>query len=205
MTGSLIAFEGSEGAGKSTQLRLAADALRRDGFRVEVTVEPGGTHLGREIRRLLLHDPDVTPTPWAELFLILADRAQHVSEVIQPALDAGAIVLTDRFSGSTLAYQGYGRGLDLSTVTALERDSRQGIAPSLTVLLDCPVHIGLPRARERDRFHQEEVRFHERVRSGFLALAAADPHGWHIVDATQTEAQVHEQIMSLLRRHLPRR
>src|SRR5262245_58826658 len=136
---------------------------------------------------------------------MLADRAQHVSEVIIPEIAAGNVVLTDRFSGSTIAYQGYGRGLDVDTVVKIEAASRQGIEPLLTVLLDCPVHVGLPRANGQDRFHQQDLGFHERVRSGFLAQAGLDPTRWHIVDATQTEADVHAQIMTVLRRGLTHR
>jgi dTMP kinase len=196
--GRLIAFEGTEGSGKSTQIGRAAAALRADGRRVEVTVEPGGTLLGTRLRELLLHAHDA-PAPLAELFLYLADRAQHVTQVIEPALASGAIVLTDRFSASTIAYQGYGRGLDLEAVTRADAWARGGLRPDRTVLLDCPVRLGLQRARGHDRFHQELEAFHERVRNGFHAQAASDPTAWHIVDATQPESVVHEQVMAVLR------
>lgn len=191
--GFLIAFEGTEGAGKSTQLELASQALQRAGHRVRVTLEPGGTPLGKEIRQLLLHRTDAVPTPLAELFLYLADRTQHLAEVIRPHLESGDVVLTDRFSGSTIAYQGYGRGLDLQTVTRLDAAARQGVTPHLTVLLDCPVRVGLQRARGSDRFHAELEVFHERVREGFLTLARAG--GWTIVDATDAKEAVHGEIM----------
>jgi dTMP kinase len=192
-TGFLIAFEGTEGAGKSTQLVLASQALERAGHRVRLTLEPGGTPLGKEIRQLLLHREDTVPTPLAELFLYLADRSQHLAEVIRPHLHNGDVVLTDRFSGSTIAYQGYGRGLDLSTVVQLDAAARQGVAPDLTVLLDCPVRVGLRRARESDRFHAELEAFHERVREGFLALARSG--GWTVIDATNETEVVHDEIM----------
>jgi dTMP kinase len=194
----LIALEGPEGAGKSTQQRLAADALRREGRTVRTTAEPGGTRLGREARRMLLEPRDPAPAPLTELFLYLADRAQHVAEVIGPALDAGAVVLTDRFSGSTIAYQGYGRGLDLVMVRQADVWARGGVSPDLTILLDCPVRLGLERAHGADRFHAEEEAFHERVRAGFLTLAAAGEWPWRVIDATRPKDEVHERIMEAI-------
>lgn len=194
--GFFIAFEGTEGAGKSTQLKLAAQALQLAGHRVRVTLEPGGTPLGKEIRRLLLHRTDSIPTPAAELFLYLADRSQHLAEVIRPHLENGEVVLTDRFSGSTIAYQGYGRGLDLRTVVQLDATARQGLAPHLTILLDCPVRFGLQRARGSDRFHAELEAFHERVREGFLAQAREG--GWAVIDATAAKEAVHGEVMQAI-------
>jgi dTMP kinase len=182
--GRLIAFEGIEGAGKSTQLQLAAAALRQRGFTVVETREPGGTPLGSELRRILMHVPETPPTPLAELLLYLADRAQHLAEVIIPAITRGHVVLTDRFSASTLAYQGYARTLDLEMVSRLDAIVRQGVAPALTVLLDCPVAVGLRRAHGDDRFHREEHEFHERVRNGFLSLARQDAERYCVIDAT---------------------
>jgi dTMP kinase len=197
--GCLIAFEGTEGAGKSTQIRRAAEVLRGEGRPVEVTVEPGGTALGRQLRELLLHSRVAAPVPLSELFLYLADRAQHVSEVIEPALAAGAVVLTDRYSASTVAYQGYGRGLDLAAVMRADAWARGDLTPQLTVLLDLPVRVGLQRARGHDRFHAEVEAFHERVRHGFHALSAADPGAWCIVDATLPESAVHAQVIAAIR------
>ena len=196
--GCLIAFEGTEGAGKSTQMQRAAAALRDAGHRVDVTVEPGGTVLGHALREILLHGRDTAPVPLAELFLYLADRAQHVEQVIAPALAAGALVLTDRFSASTIAYQGYGRGLDLDAVTRADAWARGGLQPHLTVLLDCPVRVGLQRARGDDRFHAEVEAFHERVRHGFHAQAAADAAAWQVIDAGRPSAVVHEQVMAAI-------
>lgn len=194
--GFLVAFEGTEGAGKSTQLELAAQALKLSGHRLAVTLEPGGTPLGKEIRQLLLHQTESIPTPFAELFLYLADRSQHLAEVIRPHLEKGEVVLTDRFSGSTIAYQGYGRGLDLQTVVQLDAAARQGLAPHLTILLDCPVRFGLQRARGSDRFHVELEAFHERVRQGFLALAGENR--WTVIDATAAKELVHAEVMQAI-------
>jgi len=198
--GRLIAFEGPEGAGKSTQLARAAAALRAGGRAVTMTFEPGATALGTGLRATLLHArAAAVPAPLAELFLYLADRAQHVRQVIAPALAAGEVVLTDRFSASTIAYQGHGRGLDLAQVVRADAWARDGVAAHRTVLLDLPVRVGLARARgEDDRFHAEDEAFHERVRRGFLALAAADPAGWRVIDATQPADAVHAQVMAAI-------
>jgi dTMP kinase len=192
--GRLIAFEGVEGAGKSTHVCGVAAALREHGVAVLETHEPGGTALGAEMRRLLMHLPDTPPTPLAELLLYLADRAQHVAQLIVPALTSGQVVLTDRFSASTIAYQGYGRGLDLGMVTRLDAIARQGVSPALTVLLDCPVDVGLRRARGADRFHREEREFHERVRAGFLSLAREDRDRYCVIDAAASPERVQQEI-----------
>ncbi len=198
-TGRLIAFEGTEGAGKSTQLQRAAETLRAEGHRVAVTAEPGSTPLGRHLRELMLHDRGAPPVPLAELFLYLADRAQHVVEVIEPALADGSIVLTDRFFASTIAYQGYGRGLDLVSLTRADAWARADLQPHLTLLLDVPVRIGLERARGHDRFHAELEAFHERVRQGFHAQAAADPDAWQVIDATLPPSAVQAQVLAAIR------
>jgi len=168
---------------------------------VLVTREPGGTRLGEQVRELLLHSAaDVGAL--AELFLILADRAEHVASLIQPSLRAGAVVLCDRFSDSTLAYQSYGRGLPLEAVRTVEGVARQGLLPDLTFVLDCTVDIGLGRTRRRrggvaaDRFEAEATEFHERVRQGFLALAREDPRRMRIVDGSRTTEEVHREILA---------
>lgn len=194
--GHLIAFEGVEGAGKSTQIEQLATSLRGRGWTVHVTREPGGTALGAEIRRLVLAIRDTPPTPLTELLLYLADRAQHIGELILPAIERGEIVLTDRFSASTIAYQGYARPLDREMVIGLDAQVRGGVAPTLNVLLDCPVEIGLRRARDDDRFHREDLSFHQRVRDGFLDLARRDPTAWAIVDATANVEVVAAAILS---------
>jgi dTMP kinase len=193
-----VTFEGIEGSGKSTHLRLLAAVLRAAGHGVVETREPGGTALGRSLRDLLLRPSVAPPEPLAELLLYCADRAQHASEVIRPALAAGQIVLCDRFSDSTIAYQGYGRGLDLATVRALDAEARRDLEPDLTFLLDCPPATGLARARGRsgtgDRFEQEALAFHEAVRHGFHVLAAAAPERYRLVDTTAPTAVVGESI-----------
>ena len=200
--GCLIALEGVEGAGKSTHLRGVAVALRDRGVAVLETHEPGGTPLGAELRRLLMHMPETPPTPLAELLLYLADRAQHVAQLIAPALVSGQVVLTDRFSASTIAYQGYARGLDLGMVTRLDAIARQGVSPALTVLLDCPVEVGLRRARGDDRFHREEREFHERVRAGLLSLAREDWDRYCVIDAAAPSARVQQEILAAVMRCL---
>jgi dTMP kinase len=194
--GCLIAFEGVEGAGKSTQIQVTAAALRDRGLAVVETREPGGTALGVELRRLLMHQPDRPPAPMTELLLYLADRAQHLAEVVRPALARGDVVLTDRFSASTIAYQGYARQLDVDTVIRLDAIVRQEIVPTITVLLDCPVTISLRRARGDDRFHREDTEFHERVRAAFLRLANDAPARYRVVDATRPSDQVRAQVLA---------
>lgn len=194
-TGWLIAFEGVEGAGKSTQIKIIAEHLRRQGYDIVETREPGGTSLGAEIRNMVMHATNAVPSPMAELLLYLADRAQHLAEVVVPALDRGQVVLTDRFSASTIVYQGYARQLGVAGVRELDAIVRNGVWPALTFVLDCPVEIGLPRARGDDRFHREQVAFHQRVRAGFLDLVAQDPDQYCVVDATRPPEDVTRQIL----------
>jgi dTMP kinase len=164
------------------------------------TREPGGTPAGAAIRSLLLGAEATPLTGLTELFLYCADRAQHVAELIRPALAEGRIVICDRFSDSTIAYQGYGRGLDLGVVRALDAQARAGLAPALTFLLDCPVEVGLGRARARaganDRFERETLAFHERVRGGFAALAREAPERVVLVDSTGDATAVGERIVA---------
>lgn len=200
--GCLIAFEGIEGAGKSTQLHLAATALRQRGIDVVETREPGGTSIGIELRRIVMHSTDAHPAPLTELLLYLADRAQHLAEIIGPAITRGAIVLTDRFSASTVAYQGFARQLDIETVSRLDSIVRGGLAPALTILLDCPVAVGLRRAQGDDRFHREQLEFHERVRHAFLSFADEDPDRYCVLDSTAPSEQIHHQVMTAILRCL---
>lgn len=192
--GAFITFEGIEGSGKSTQIGMLAAALRRGQRRVVLTREPGGSPLGVELRRLAMHFREPTPAPMAELLLYLADRAQHLADVVVPALGAGAIVLCDRFSASTIAYQGYARGLDIELVTRLDEVVRRGLQPDLTIVLDCAVETGLQRARGDDRFHDEDAAFHRRVRAGFLALARRAPERHLVLDATGPIDDLHARI-----------
>jgi len=184
-----ITFEGIEGCGKSTQLARLAEALRSHGRRVTVTREPGGTRVGERIRGLLVDAATPELAPVTELLLYLADRAQHVREIIAPALADGQVVLCDRFSDSTIAYQGYGRGGDVAAIRRLDEMARGECRPNLTFLLDCPVALGLERARRRagaiarqDPLEREPEAFHERVQAGFTALAHAEPQRFVIVD-----------------------
>jgi dTMP kinase len=201
-----VTFEGIEGSGKSTHLRHLAAFLRRAGHVVVETREPGGTPAGAAIRRLLLGTGAVPLTPLTELLLYCADRAQHVSEVIRPALAAGGVVLCDRFSESTIAYQGYGRRLDLATVRAVDACARDGLAPALTFLLDCPVEAGLARARARaapgDRFEREALEFHTRVRQGFHALAATEPGRFCVLDTRAPEDEIRTRVAAETERRL---
>lgn len=176
-----IVLEGGEAVGKSTQAALLAEHLG-----AVLTREPGGTAIGEALRRLLLDTSAGAPVPRAETLLLLAARAQHVAEVIEPALARGSDVVCDRYSGSTLAYQGYGRGLDLGELDQLDRWARADRAPDLVVLLDVPVDVARRRRQGGggDRFEAEGDDFRERVRSGFCQLAAADPERWRVVDGS---------------------
>jgi len=188
--GYLITVEGIDGAGKSTQVGLLATMLSERGYRTVVTCEPGATPLGREVRRLVL-ETDLDLTPVAELLLFLADRAEHVARVIRPALAEGAIVLCDRFSDSTIAYQGYGRQADLGRVHRWDAESRDGVSADLTLLLDCSVSLAVQRhRRDADRYQALDVAFHQRVRDGFLALAAAAPARVHRIESSGDLATV---------------
>jgi dTMP kinase len=201
-----VTFEGIEGSGKSTHLGLLAAHLRSAGHRVVETREPGGTAAGRAIRAILLGADALPLEPLAELLLYCADRTQHLGEIVRPALASGHVVLCDRFSDSTIAYQGYARGLDLETVRALDAQARGGLRPDLTFLLDCPARGGLRRARGRgaagDRFEDAPLAFHERVRAGFRALAAAEPERFHAVDSTAPRGEVAARIAAETERRL---
>ncbi|MEJ2287280.1 MAG: dTMP kinase [Deinococcales bacterium] len=190
-----IVFEGPEGVGKSTQVALLGERLRREGVAVTVTREPGGTQTGDAIRELVLH-ADVAIDPLVEFLLYSASRAQHVREVIRPALERGEVVLSDRFAGASVAYQGYGRGLDLDFVGDLNRRATDGLRPDLTVLLDLDPAEGLRRVAGRgaeDRLEREDLSFHQRVREGFLAQARNDP-SWLLVDASGPADAIAEAV-----------
>jgi dTMP kinase len=203
--GFFITLEGVEGSGKTTQTALVADALRARGYRVTVTREPGGTRAGEAIRAIFL-DPAVSLHAAAELLLVLADRAQHVREKLKPALAAGDILLSDRYSDSTTAYQGYGRGLDLKLLDELNRLASDGIRPDLTIMLDLPVETGLERTRARvkgdvrgpDRFEGEQVEFHRRVRNGFQTIAREEPDRVTVIDATIPMADITTRIVDAI-------
>ncbi len=182
--GAFIVFEGGEGAGKSTQVEALARRLSREGYEVVSTHEPGGTPLGEDVRSWLKTRTDLTPT--TELLLFAAARAQLVENVIAPALHSGKIVICDRFTASTIAYQGYGRGLDMELIGRLNQAATGGLQPDLTVFLDVPVEVGLARKKGSgfDTFEAEAIEFHLRVRDGYLAQAAHEADSWLILDST---------------------
>ena len=199
-----IAFEGIEGCGKTTQIRMAGEYLAAQGFICLTTDEPGGTPLGKIIREMLLNIGPYAISHRAELLLFVAARVQHVQDVIMPALEQGKWVLCDRFIDATLAYQGFGRGLDLTVIKDLHDFSSASLTPALTILLDLPVEEGLRRALGRiaqlhgvdreDRFEREDLTFHQRVREGYLTLAAEHPERYRIINAARELAAVHRDV-----------
>ena len=202
--GLLLALEGGEGAGKSTQARLLAIWLREQGFDVLATHEPGATKVGMRLRALLLDTAHTGLTPRAETMMYAADRAEHVATVIAPALERGTVVVTDRYVDSSLAYQGAGRMLPVSEIASMNHWATGGLVPDLTILLDLPPVIGLGRrARSADRLEAEPTEFHERVRAGFLALAKAEPDRYLVLDATRDSADLSRQIQERVRDLLP--
>lgn len=204
MRGLFITCEGVEGSGKTTQLRRLAATLRQAGQRVTETREPGGSSLGEAIRSILLMTANQGMAAEAELFLYLASRAQLSRECIVPSLNAGSIVICDRFADATVAYQGYGRGLDLKLIATMNRAATGGLTPDLTILLDLDPREGLHRVRERgqvplpepslDRLESEALEFHDRVREGYLHLAREEPHRFQVIDATRTVEAVATEI-----------
>jgi len=203
VSGLFLVFEGIEGSGKTLQLDFLARHLRGKGVDLLVTREPGGTSLGRGIRRLLLEDGD--PCSMAELFLYLADRAQHVTQVVRPALEAGKTVLSDRYYPSTLAYQGYGRGLDVHFVREASFQATGGLRPHLVVLLDLPVEEAMTRIRGRnlDRMERETLEFHARVREGFLAQAREEPELFLVIDGARRPEEVFQDVLAGLALRFP--
>lgn len=188
--GRFIAFEGGEGSGKTTQARLLAEALG-----AVLTREPGGTVLGRGIRQLVLGLGDDPPTARAEALLMVADRAQHVAEFVRPALEQGMDVVTDRFSGSTLAYQGYGRGLDLGDLRWLSSWAAEGLEPDVVVLLELAPELAAARTgAPTDRMEAQGAAFHARVSAGYRSLAEADPERWQVVDGSGAVEEVAARV-----------
>lgn len=208
-----VTLEGMEGVGKSTQAQALADLFRGRGLKVLTTREPGGTPIGNRIRDILLNTGEDPIPATTELFLVEAARAQHVHEVLQAALRDHDLVLCDRFADASVAYQGAGRGLDLSWVRSLNERACEGIRPDLTVILDMPVEAALQRAfrrisrstgRKEDRFEREDVEFHRRVREAYLALARAEPSRVFVVDATQEIPAVTRIVAERVDRSLKR-
>ena len=205
--GLFITFEGPEGSGKTTQIRLLADWLGEQGREVLTTREPGGTRIGEAIRDVLLSPAHTEMCAEAEILLFSAARAQIVRETLQPHLARGGVVLCDRFADSTLAYQGYGRLLDLDTLRQITLFATGGLVPALTICLDLPVVEGLRRKQggdqaEWNRMERERLDFQERVRRGYLALAAAEPQRWFVLDALREieviQAEIRQRVAALL-------
>lgn len=201
MRGIFISFEGIEGTGKSTQSALLAEYLRTKGFSAVNTAEPGGTRISLRIRELLLSPSSTDMDPLTELLLYNAARVQHIKEIIMPALLRGEVVITDRFSDSTMAYQGYGRGIDLKLVDSLDLVATNRLRPHLTVLLDLDVKTGLRRNRaikKSDRLELEDVAFHERVRKGFISIAAKEPDRIKLIDCSGDIESVHREVIGVV-------
>ena len=197
-----VTFEGPEGSGKSSQIVLLASFLQENGFTVVRTREPGGTPIGNEIRACVHNVANTAMTPVAEMLLYSASRAQHVGELIRPSLTAGKIVLCDRFADSTIAYQGYARGLDLAQLHQVTQIATGGLQPDLTFLLDIDVEVGLARRTggglEMNRLDLETVQFHQRVRDGYHRLAATDPFRWVIVDGERPLPIIQKELQTEL-------
>ena len=187
-----ITFEGGEGSGKSIQSKILYKRLADLAIPAILTYEPGGTPLGKKLGHWLKWTDDKDITPLVELLLFNTARAQSVTEVIEPGLKKGAVVISDRYADSTTAYQGYGRGMNMETVRATNDTATQGLKPDLSILLDIPTEVGLTRKKgsRRDRFEQEEFAFHHRIREGYLKMAAGEPERWLVVDATQDKEKV---------------
>ncbi len=204
-SGVFITVEGGDGAGKTTLARSLTECLGQSGHTVRLTFEPGGTALGTRLRSLVL-DPELTMSDWDETWLFLAARASHVHEVLIPALEAGEIVLSDRYSDSTLAYQGYGRGLDLERLSSLNREATQGLSPDLTLMLDISAEEGLARTRARssqgDRIGDADLAFHERVNAGFRRLAGEQPGRVRVIDARQAATAVLTEALQVVNKWL---
>jgi dTMP kinase len=211
MPGLLLTLEGIDGSGKSTQFQMLLHALRQRGFDPLATREPGGTSLGLGMRAVLLANESKNLAPEAELLLMAADRAQHVAEVIRPAINSGRIVISDRYIDSTVAFQGYGRGLDLETTRLANRVATGGLVPDLTILFDLDPKKAQARLDARatadspggfepgmTRFDEENLDFHARVREGYLSIAAGEPDRFRLLDATQSVDDTHRQVLSLV-------
>lgn len=206
-----ITFEGIEGCGKSTQINLLAAQLQQQGHQVLLTREPGGCPIADQIRGLLLDADNHAMVPMTELMLYAAARSQHLAEVVQPSLAAGTLVLCDRFSDATRAYQAFGRGIDRQIMESLNDLACNGLTPDLTLLLDCPVEVGLARARQRiagsngpkeERFELESLHFHQRVRNGYLQLAAEEPDRFAVINAAAPQDQVATTILQAVQSRL---
>ena len=196
--GLFITFEGADGSGKSTQLKMAAEFFQNKGFEVITTRDPGGTPLGQKIREILLHH-DGKVASYCELFLYLADRAQHIDEKIIPALEEGKVVLCDRYVDSSLAYQGYARGIDTEEILMLNNIVAKSLMPDLTFVFDVSIEVAEQRVGEtKDRLESEAKEFHQKVRFGFLDLAKKFPNRIKVIDANQEIEKVHSDVIKIL-------
>jgi len=196
-----ISFEGIDKSGKSSQAELLAEYLEKKNYKVVKTCEPGGTRVGEKIKLILLR-PSYRISSISEFFLYLADRAEHVRQVIKPALEAGKIVISDRFSDATVAYQGYGRGLDIPWIETLNEKATQGILPEVTFLLDINPDLARQRAKKKDRIEREEIDFHQRVRQGYLELAKLHPERIKIMSGEGSPKKIHLAIRKIVLRYL---
>lgn len=198
-SGTFITLEGPEGAGKTTQVKLLSKTLSSVGIDHVITRDPGGTPLGKQIRRILLN-PENPVEPMAELLLYQADRAQHVAEVILPSLKQGKMVICDRYIDSTMAYQGYGRNIDFALIEQLNQMSTGGLRPELTILFDIESADGLARLHPggHDRLEREAIEFHRSVRAGYLDLAKKEPERWRVLDATKALTSVQEDLRRII-------
>jgi dTMP kinase len=213
--GFFITFEGIEGCGKTTQIKMGGEYLSSKHIPFIITEEPGGVPLGLEIRKILLNESSFAICAESEVFLFSAARAQHVRDVILPTLKENKVVLCDRFSDATIAYQGFGRGLDIHFIQKINETSTGQLKPDMTLLFDTPVEVGLQRAMERislfegaskeDRFEREEIKFHEKVRAGYLSLARNEPERFRIIDGTKSIDEVHREVCSHISTLIDRR
>ena len=201
MKGLFISFEGIEGTGKTIQSKLLYEHFKKTGYTVILTEEPGGTRIGLKIRDVLLSVENKEITPVTELLLYNASRAQHLKELILPALNEGGIVITDRFSDSTVAYQGYGRGIDLKLIDSLERMVTEGLKPDITLLLDLDAETGLLRNKginKTDRLELEDLKFHKKVRAGYLQIAAREPERIKLIDGSGSIEEIQRKIIDIV-------
>ena len=195
--GLFITFEGADGCGKSTQLELLHDYLLKSGYEVILTREPGGKGLGEKIRELLLnYNGEVSDR--CESFLFLADRAQNIDTIVKPAIDTGKIVLCDRHTDSTVAYQGYGRGLDIDRINMLNNLAVNGIKPDLTFVFDIDTQTSMQRVgKDKDRMESAGIEFHKKVRNGYLELAKQDPQRIKVIDASKSIEEIHKEVLKI--------
>lgn len=200
MQGLFITFEGPDGCGKTTQMKLLAEYLEKKGEEVVLTREPGGKGLGEKVREILLnYDGEVSDR--CESFLFLADRAQNIDIIVNPAVKAGKIVLCDRHIDSTVAYQGYGRGLDIERINMLNNLATNGKKPDLTFVFDVDVETSMKRVgKEKDRMESAGVEFHNRVRKGYLELAKQEPNRIKVIDATKSIEEIHDEVINILKK-----